>query len=89
MISGEKHYRPDELAELWGFSPKTIRALFGEEPGVIRMGTAKYVSLRIPASVAARVHERLAQPVVQVKIAAKAPVKVVKLKELFAEKGRH
>ena len=44
MISGEKHYRPDELAELWGFSPKTIRGLFGEEPGVPQ-STSPSVSL--------------------------------------------
>jgi hypothetical protein len=59
---------------LWGFSDDFIRALFENEIGVIkvvrpedpnkknkdgRKGKREYVSLRIPESVAARVHERL------------------------------
>jgi len=83
MISGEKHYRPEELGELWGFSPNTIRSLFGKEAGVIRMGSSKYISLRIPASVAARVHARLTEPKQVVKL-AKEPRKVVKFKDVLA-----
>jgi hypothetical protein len=68
-LAGQKHYTPGELAELWGLSPQTIRELFAEEPGVIRVGepsrregrTLKrgYFTLRIPESAAIRVHMRL------------------------------
>ena len=61
----EKHYSPDELAELWGVSTETIRSIFREEPGVLKIGKtgAKYkrgyITLRIPESVAERLHQRL------------------------------
>jgi hypothetical protein len=65
----EKHYAPDELAELWGVSAETIRNVFREEPGVLRFSQPKqawlsrrrrkYVSMRIPKSVAERVHKKL------------------------------
>jgi hypothetical protein len=64
-IMAEKHYAPDELAELWGVSTETIRSLFREEPGVLKIGKTGsrykrgYVTLRIPADVAERVHTRL------------------------------
>jgi hypothetical protein len=66
----EPHYEPAQLAELWGVSPETIRRLFADEPGVLKIGqssrrvgkklTRGYWSYRIPHSVAGRVHERLA-----------------------------
>jgi hypothetical protein len=34
----EAHYAPDELAELWGVSTETIRSIFREEPGVLKIG---------------------------------------------------
>ena len=60
----ETHYTPDALAELWGVSAETIRVAFREEPDVLRLqqpndGKRKYVLMRIPASVADRVHKRL------------------------------
>jgi hypothetical protein len=61
----ERHYSPSELAELWGLSSDTIRGLFEDEPGVVTIGERnpwrkrRYVTLRIPQSVAARVHRRL------------------------------
>ena len=33
----EKHYRVNELAALWGLSAKTVRRMFANEPGVIRV----------------------------------------------------
>jgi hypothetical protein len=64
----EKHYAPTELAELWGLHPKTVRTLFQGELGVLVLGNTKttryrkaYTTLRIPASVAQRVHRRLEQ----------------------------
>jgi hypothetical protein len=64
-IMKERHYSPDELAELWGVSTETIRSIFREEPGVLKIGKTGskykrgYVTLRIPADVAERVHTRL------------------------------
>jgi hypothetical protein len=55
----EKHYSPAELADAWSFSAEKIRQLFRNEPGVLKIGTAGYITLRIPASVAERVHNRL------------------------------
>ncbi len=62
----EQHYTPKQLAQLWGLSEQTIRRRFYDEPGVLKIQTPRligrkrrdYVSLRIPASVAARWHER-------------------------------
>jgi hypothetical protein len=61
----EKHYTPQELAELWRFDESTVRRMFIDEPGVLVYGKEKrrdgrraYVTLRIPASVARRVYER-------------------------------
>ena len=60
----ERHYKPPELAEHWGFSVDTVRSWFENEPGVLieehpeRMHKRGYKSMRIPVSVAARVYER-------------------------------
>jgi len=60
----EQHFTPQELAQLWRLDESTIRRLFQDEPGVLKLGKANrrdgkrdYVSLRIPASVAFRVHQ--------------------------------
>ena len=64
--TGEKHYTPKELAELWGMSTDTIRRIFEGVPGVLKINRPEqlhkrgYRSLYIPASVAAEVHLRLA-----------------------------
>jgi hypothetical protein len=60
----ERHYAVDELAELWGVSDDFVRRLFLSEPGVIvffkyRPGRRTYRTLRIPESVAERVHSRM------------------------------
>jgi hypothetical protein len=61
----EKHYSPQELADLWGVSVQTIREIFKAEEGVLKIGSdgtrnrRGYKTLRIPQSVAARVHTRL------------------------------
>ena len=62
----ERHYRPRELAKLWGFDESTVRRLFQDEPGVFKIGKPlhgkrAYVSLRIPASVAERVYRERSQ----------------------------
>ena len=56
----ERHFTPRELAELWKLDESTIRRMFQDEPGVLKLGkagrrsTRDYVTLRIPASTAAR-----------------------------------
>jgi uncharacterized protein YjcR len=60
--SFEQHYRPKELAELWGFSVDTIRSWFESEPGILveerpeTLHKRGYKSMRIPTSVARRVY---------------------------------
>lgn len=64
-LVAEKHYDASELAELWGVSSETIRCIFRDEPGVLKIGKPStkykrgYITLRIPESVAERVHSRL------------------------------
>jgi hypothetical protein len=59
----ERHYTVFELAEKWGLSHMTIRRLFENEPGVLVFGSnetrygRKRTTMRIPESVAIRVHQ--------------------------------
>ena len=61
----ERHFSPDELGELWRLSTDTVRRLFEREPGVLVIehtkshGRRRYRTLRIPESVALRVHRRM------------------------------
>lgn len=61
----EKHYTPQELADAWGVSVQTVREIFRNEQGVLKIGSngtrtrRAYKTLRIPESVAERVHTRL------------------------------
>jgi hypothetical protein len=65
LAMDERHFTPAELAELWGVSVQTIRELFKDEDGVLKLGSdgtrnrRAYKTLRIPHSVAERVHTRL------------------------------
>jgi hypothetical protein len=69
QLATEQHFTPTQLAALWGMSPSKVRDLFAEEEGVIRFGepsrregkqlVRSYYSMRIPESVAARVHDSL------------------------------
>ncbi len=63
VIVFERHYTPKELAAVWRLDETTIRRLFIDEPGVLKIGKSgrrdgkrDYLSLRIPESVAQRVH---------------------------------
>jgi hypothetical protein len=59
----ERHYRIAELCDLWGIGRETLRRILIDEPGVvrIRMGRRKYhTTYSVPASVAERIHARLA-----------------------------
>jgi hypothetical protein len=67
LIVDEKHYSPADLAKAWGVNVETIRNVFREEPGVVKIGEKapsykrSYLTLRIPQSVAVRVHKRLSE----------------------------
>jgi hypothetical protein len=61
----ERHFTPQQLAELWVLHESTIRRLFLAEPGVLKYGNSsmrsgrrEYVTLRIPESVAKRVYAK-------------------------------
>ncbi len=65
----ERHFTPKEIAKLWNKDEDTIRRLFRNEPGVLclesmkrRKSARRYVSLSIPESVVARVHQHLEVP---------------------------
>jgi hypothetical protein len=59
----ERHYTPKELAQLWHLDESTVRRLFQDEPGVLKIGETgrrskrDYVTLRIPESTAARFYK--------------------------------
>jgi hypothetical protein len=66
--AAERHYSVQELAVRWNLSSDTVRKLFENEPGVLVIGNEerkysrrRYITLRIPESVAARVHRRLSR----------------------------
>jgi hypothetical protein len=66
-VIADHHYSPEELGKLWNLSADTIRRLFEHEPGVLVIARGngharRYRTLRIPESVAARVHRRLSRP---------------------------
>src|ERR1035441_6825149 len=80
----EKHDRVQAVMEMWHFSHAVVTREFADEPGVIRLsnpgiGTRKYVTLSIPESVVLRVHLRLTQQALQSSLAARNPLRVIKL----------
>jgi len=58
----DPHYTPKQLAEAWGVDVETVRNIFRDEPGVLKIsnGSKLRTTLRIPKEVAERVHRRLA-----------------------------
>jgi AraC-like DNA-binding protein len=42
MSAFEKHYTVQELAEKWGMSESTIRRLFEDERGVLKLGNQRH-----------------------------------------------
>lgn len=61
----ERHFSIQEIADLWGLCENSVRELFKEEPGVIRIQRPRsrykraYTTLRVPKSVLERVHCRM------------------------------
>lgn len=61
----EPHFSVQVLAEMWRLDESTIRRIFEDAPGVLRLGNERrrsgkreYVTLRIPASVAQREYQK-------------------------------
>jgi hypothetical protein len=58
----ERHFTVLEVSELWQLHPDTVRKMFRDQPGVLKIGGKErrgkqgYVTLRIPESVLARIH---------------------------------
>ncbi len=59
----ERHFSAQELAQLWVLDESTIRRIFQDVPGVLKIGKSErrdgkrdYVTLRIPESVARRLY---------------------------------
>ena len=69
MSASERHYSVPELAALWGLSQDTIRSIFRGVPGILRIARPEtrrkrsYTTIRIPESVAQRVHSTLGKAV--------------------------
>jgi hypothetical protein len=65
QLATERHWTPEQLGELWSLSADTVRRMFEQEAGVLVIerprsrGRRRYRTLRIPESVAVRVHRRL------------------------------
>ena len=65
----EQHFSPEQLAKMWSLSADTIRRMFEREPGVLvfenpdKCSSRRRRTLRIPESVASRVHAKLSRGV--------------------------
>jgi hypothetical protein len=65
MVALERHYTAREIAKLWCLSEDTVRALFRDYPGVLKIAQParcfkrSYVSIRIPESVVQKRHAEL------------------------------
>ena len=64
MGATEKHYTVQQVAKMWGYSDETIRRLFKDEKGVLKIGRAgtrfrrQRWQMSIPESVLIRVHNQ-------------------------------
>jgi hypothetical protein len=64
-LAEEKHYTVQEVAAMWGLSSMSIRRLFQDEPGVLKLPVIRvrradrpHCTLRIPATVLERFHQQ-------------------------------
>ncbi|MBZ5677505.1 MAG: hypothetical protein LAP61_24950 [Acidobacteriia bacterium] len=60
-----RHFTAAELAEIWRLDETTIRRMFQDVPGVLKIGKSQrrdgkrdYMTLRIPEGVALRVYQQ-------------------------------
>jgi hypothetical protein len=66
VAATEQHYSVQQVAEMWSVGEATVRRIFEDQPGFLKISMPQlvrnrkhrpHVLLRIPASVLARVHE--------------------------------
>lgn len=63
-LATERHYSPAEVAEMWNVSAETVRRMFEDCEGVLRIanprrpGRRKRVTLRISQSALDRLHQQ-------------------------------
>ena len=66
MSVNEKHFTCKQIGAFWSLHAETVRPMFENEPGVIKIAhkatrtKRAYVSVRIPQSVMQRVYQKLA-----------------------------
>jgi transcriptional regulator GlxA family with amidase domain len=58
-IETDQHYSVRQVAEMWGMSPRTIRRMFCNVVGVLKVGSAKK-TLYIPERLLEEQHRKLA-----------------------------
>jgi hypothetical protein len=79
-VEVEQHFTPGEIAKQWGISTKTVRRMFANTPGVLKLGTkGKHVSLRIPGRLLKAHHAKLSACRKQARIDRKGPKARVKV----------
>ncbi len=65
MSALEQHYTTVQVAKLWNISPDTVRSLFRNVPGVVKITRPEtrlkrsYTTFLIPESVLQAVHSKL------------------------------
>lgn len=63
-VGVEKHFTLKEIAELWHLDVCTVRDIFRDEPGVLKIGVPhrtqkrSYFTIRIPESIIHKVHDQ-------------------------------
>lgn len=60
QVEHEQHFTPSQIAKQWDISVTTVRRLFADTPGVLKIGQkGKHVSLRIPGRLLKAYHTKL------------------------------
>jgi Fic family protein len=59
-VEQEPHFSVDEVANIWNVSADTVRRIFRDVVGVLKIGSGKHMVLRIPARILKSEHQRLA-----------------------------
>ncbi len=66
-LSTEQHFTVKQIADMWSIGETTVRRLFEDMPGVLRISQPVIqqrkrrpkVTLRVPASILQRAHEQI------------------------------
>src|SRR6266699_1105175 len=59
-VEQEQHFTPAQIAKQWGVSVYTVRRLFADVPGVLKIGQkGRHVSLRVPGRLLKAYHAKM------------------------------